>query len=68
MFTCGDVLQGVPSARVLGWVDFDFECYTYAWADENLVETARQLGKMVEHPNQSQVGRTSRWDTLRLSH
>ena len=24
------------------------------WADENLAEAARQLGKMVEQPNQSQ--------------
>ena len=25
-----------------------------AWADPNLAEVARHLGKMVEHPNQSQ--------------
>ena len=26
-----------------------------AWADGNLAEGAVQLGKMVEHPNQSQI-------------
>ena len=32
-----------------------FHCLpNFAWADWNLAEVAGQLGKMVEHPNQSQ--------------
>ena len=46
----------------LGLVDNDFGHFTVmpvsAWADMSLAESARQLGKMVEHPNQSQVNPT----------
>ena len=48
------VVQGVPSERRLDFVDSDFECSDSAWADGNLAEAAGQLGKMVEHRNQSQ--------------
>ena len=46
-------IQGVSSARGLGWVDLNFECMLHclpnsAWADGNLTEAAVQLGKMVE--------------------
>ena len=40
-------LQGVPSARGLGWVDWNFECSTVpnsAWADGNLTKAAGQDG------------------------
>ena len=37
-------LQGVPSAREPGWVD-------YVWAGGNLAEAAGQLDKMEEHPS-----------------
>ena len=49
-------VQGVPSARGLGWVDLNFVCClpNSAWADGNLAEAAGQMGKKVEHPNQSQ--------------
>ena len=51
-------VQGVPSELRLGFVDLDFECSTVgpnsAWADENLAEASGQLGKMVEHRDQSQ--------------
>ena len=43
------LLQGVPSARGLGWVDLDFEystvCPILPWADGSLAEVAGQLGK-----------------------
>ena len=40
-------IQGVPSARGLGWVDY--LTLILSWSDENM-ET--WLGKIVEHPNQ----------------
>ena len=43
------MVRGVQSARGLGWVDLDSD-----EADGNLAEAAGQLGKMVEHLNQSQ--------------
>ena len=44
----------------LGWVDFDRRHSSVrppgsSWAEGNLTESAGQLGKMVEHPNQSQL-------------
>ena len=42
-------IQGVASAHGLGWDDLNS-----AWADGNLAEAAVQLGKGVEHRNQSQ--------------
>ena len=41
----------------MGFVDLDFECSTVcptAWADGNLAEAARLLGKLVEHRNPGQ--------------
>ena len=46
-------LQGVPYPRGLGLVDLT--CLSnYAWADGNVAEAAGQLGKMLDHPKQSQ--------------
>ena len=48
-------IQGVPSARRLGWVDINFECSTVCLILPGLVGIwQKHLGKMVEHPNQSQ--------------
>ena len=51
------LLQVVSSARGLGWVDLTVPLSVLCclpWADGNLAEAARQLGKMVDQPNQSQ--------------
>ena len=49
------VVQGVPSARRLGWVDLKFECSTASLILVRLMGIGQErLGKMVVHPNQSQ--------------
>ena len=52
-----DRVQGVPSGLGLGLVDFNFDCSTVcpnsASAGGNLAEVAWQLGKRVEHSDQS---------------
>ena len=52
-----NAVQGVPSELRMGFVDLNFDCSSIcltAWADGNFSEVAGQLGKMVEHRNQSQ--------------
>ena len=48
------LMQGDSSGRELGFVDLDFEFSTVCPFYGNLEEAAEQLGKMVEHQNQSQ--------------
>ena len=65
-FGCAAGKYGVPNKLYmvsqllvdLGCVDLVFESSTVpdsAWDNRNLAEMARQLSKMVEHPNQSQL-------------
>ena len=50
--SCMPCLQGVPSARALRfWVLSVQLSADSVWANGKLAEAARQLGKMVEHPN-----------------
>ena len=48
-------VQGVPSARGLGWVDLNFECSTVRRILPGLmVIWQKRLRKVGEHPNQRQ--------------
>ena len=51
------VVQGVPCPRRLGFVDLEFECSTVCPTLLVLmgIWQKRQLGKLVEHRNQSQT-------------
>ena len=50
------VLQGVPSARGLDWVDLKLECSIVTQILLELMESCQKLmSKMVEHPNLSQL-------------
>ena len=60
-------IQGVPSARGLGRADLNFECSTVCPILPGLMGIwQKRLGKMVEHPNQSQPnpGLRAHGDTL----
>ena len=52
---CEGLLQGVPTARGLGWVDLNLERSTVCPILPELMGIwQKRLGQMVKHPNQSQ--------------